>query len=534
MIIRPAPFSAPLRSLRIWYANPSLASVLGATVQSVKPADVEDIDGSAEHWVDAIVVGGATTELAAADQLSLAERAATRDIPVILAVTTEYDVLLRPAASTVIAEPPFQTDGDAVLHPLVETGSLGPEGSMREAGLSGLVAVHSLARDDRKGVEAFIAAMSDKYPELLDGDQGGLTLLALPAGGSIADILPRLRKVSGVLDHRTLHETPRTRAGFLAELTIASIPFVLLDEEIDPALHALLGSELTSISSGDPSVLNDLDNSQRLAVRQRRIGVATFTEWVLWRGICNRLGIRLAAPPKVSVLLPTRRPEQLQHAVAQVRRQSYPELEVIVILHGEKFADVDDSLLAGSGLDVRIIRGPEDMSFGEVLNLGVDAASGGFIAKMDDDDWYSSEHLADLMAAVEYSGASFTGKGSEWVYLEEIDRTVRRPNGRTEASGEIWFAGGAFVAEAGALRAVGGFRRSHRHVDRGLTLDAVRHGFRRYRTHGFGFVLHRKESGHTWEAHLDAFLDGSTTQIRGLAIDEAMLDGIDNLGDSPS
>ena len=75
-----------------------------------------------------------------------------------------------------------------------------------------------------------------------------------------------------------------------------------------------------------------------------------------------------------------------------------------------------------------------ERSLGDALNAGVDAASGEVVTKMDDDDWYGSDHLWDLMLALDYSGAELVAKGAEFVYMEELDITIRRFTGRSEGS----------------------------------------------------------------------------------------------------
>ena len=87
-----------------------------------------------------------------------------------------------------------------------------------------------------------------------------------------------------------------------------------------------------------------------------------------------------------------------------------------------------------------MIRVDGELTLGDALNAGVEASRGELVTKMDDDDYYSTEHLWDLVLALEYSGADLVGKAAEFVYLEEIDVTVRQisPGRRTRG----WRAAG--------------------------------------------------------------------------------------------
>ena len=73
-----------------------------------------------------------------------------------------------------------------------------------------------------------------------------------------------------------------------------------------------------------------------------------------------------------------------------------------------------------------MIRVDGELTLGDALNAGVETANGELVTKMDDDDYYSIEHLWDLVLALEYSGADLVGKGAEFVYLQWIDLTMRR------------------------------------------------------------------------------------------------------------
>ena len=41
-----------------------------------------------------------------------------------------------------------------------------------------------------------------------------------------------------------------------------------------------------------------------------------------------------------------------------------------------------------------------DVLFGDVLRAATDAAAGDVVVKMDDDDWYGPDVVADLLAAL--------------------------------------------------------------------------------------------------------------------------------------
>ena len=211
----------------------------------------------------------------------------------------------------------------------------------------------------------------------------------------------------------------------------------------------------------------------------------------------------LADPPelaRISVLLATRRPGRLAAALANVARQRYPRLELVLALHGPGFAaDVVQRAGAGFPHPVKLLRLDASRPLGSVLNAAAGAAGGALLAKMDDDDLYGPEHLWDLALAREYSGAALVGKFPATVYLARGDRTVRRRRVRSETwSSSI--SGGTMLIGRADLERAGGWRRVPRHVDEALVEDVLRAGGGVYRTHDAGYVMVRHGVRHTWEA----------------------------------
>jgi hypothetical protein len=125
--------------------------------------------------------------------------------------------------------------------------------------------------------------------------------------------------------------------------------------------------------------------------------------------------------------------------------------------------------------------------------------------------------------ALEYSGADLVGKGAEFVYLTWIDLTMRRFMGDGE-SDHPRLAGGAMMARKAPLQAIGGWPSRSRGEDTWIVRNFKKAGRRTYRTHGFGYILNRHGSGHTWNTYVDYFLIQSQREWRGLRFDETAIE----------
>jgi hypothetical protein len=135
-----------------------------------------------------------------------------------------------------------------------------------------------------------------------------------------------------------------------------------------------------------------------------------------------------SAAPTLTVMVPTKRRHQIPHIFANLGRQTYEPMNVVLVLHG---VNVDVGYLRETASEYGITRYEvlqvdESVLLGEVFNRGFSAADGDFIGKMDDDDFYGPHYAEDLMAAFQYADAEIVGKWAHYAYLEGSDITVLR------------------------------------------------------------------------------------------------------------
>lgn len=234
----------------------------------------------------------------------------------------------------------------------------------------------------------------------------------------------------------------------------------------------------------------------------RRAALASFSRRVRYGVLARQAGVR-TFEPTVSVVLATKRPENLEFALAQVAAQREVAIELVLAPHGFT-PDVRRVAELAGDLTVQLAPATDDTLFGDVLAGAVEQASGDLVLKMDDDDWYSPDFVADLLLARGYSGADLVGCAAEFHYLSEVDLTARR--GHPAERFTNFVAGGTMLIDRALLRELGSFRPVRKFVDSQLLAALAREGGTVYRTHGLGYVLRRNPIGHTWAADLDYLL----------------------------
>lgn len=222
--------------------------------------------------------------------------------------------------------------------------------------------------------------------------------------------------------------------------------------------------------------------------------------------------------PRVSAIVSSIRPTRLVEVLRMFAAQSYPHLEVIAIAHGVPAPDLAPYADELAGLDLKVLEVDGTVPFGSALAEGVRASSGDLVTKVDDDDWYSEEHIWDLVLAHLYSGADVVGKTTEYLYFESIDHTVRRTFATETYHEQV--AGGAMLMSREALHHIGGWRPTPNSTDRSILVGVHEAGGIGYRTHGLGYLYVRHNESHTWAVAESKLILNTYQQWRGMHLPE--------------
>ncbi|GAA0430310.1 hypothetical protein Acor_45970 [Acrocarpospora corrugata] len=380
---------------------------------------------------------------------------------------------------------------DIAMLPPVDDRSVNPAGfvSVPTQGLADLV-----TRDGR-------------WTVVLDGG----VLARLPASGAVTDAdVALLRRLRGLrVDWRRGHTGPLTAVRVIASLAAAGVPLVTGPI---PVWAAALGPELSRLLAGitDADLADDL-RREELSILVRRRALRAHGV----HGRYGQLGASAAQTPSTSILLATRRPEMVGFALEQAARQRRVNTEVVLALHGfSRDQPCVAAAIAAFDRPLQVFQAEPGLIFGDVLNQAAARASGTHLLKMDDDDWYGPEFLADLLLAHAYSGAEVTGTSPEFVYLSSIDVTVHHEQVTEQVSNFI--AGGTILTTRAAFDAVGGFRPLRRSVDTQFQHAVQAAGGQLYRGHGLGYILRRGPAAeHTWREPIGTFLRRNKRQWRG-------------------
>lgn len=250
-----------------------------------------------------------------------------------------------------------------------------------------------------------------------------------------------------------------------------------------------------------------LINSPELRARQGHLAMREVFDKHLFTHRVDQILQMLGRPvaPRsrsVSVVLPTNRSAQIEHAISSVARQIHRPIQLVMVLHGldiDPIVVADKARVAGIS-DVVVLPADPSLSLGACMNMGIAAAEGELIAKMDDDNLYGEHYLSDLVRAFDYSDAELVGKGAHYAYFEGSNTTMLRLPGLEHRYS--WLVqGGTFLGKAEMFRHYG-FEDVTRGEDTRLVRRLKEDQVKIYSTDRFNFVYWRSGDAamHTWQA----------------------------------
>lgn len=496
---------------------PAVAATPGAQ-RALDGAPLVRVGGFAEVDADAVravVVTGSELEEVAAKEVRQLRRAGVA----VIEVDPLRRTTLRRTDLQVATTP--EGRGDLLL-PTFDPAVTNPVGWSRDAPALYAVALH---RPPEGELPAWPADVADDVVVIAGPDlPSDVRRAAIGRRRSLkveddADLADRLRRVRVVV-HDPAWETD-ARASLRTQLHALANGTPVVTTADAPA--ARLGLPVVAVDgpgrlwAAATALAEDADGRERASIVARREVLLHHAGPARLARLLEAAGVERVTSPRLSVVLATNRGAFLEHGIRNVFGQRIDDLELVLCLHGPDVPDPDPAWFAARpDVAVQVLRLPQELHLGELLNAGADAATGRHVAKMDDDDWYGRDHLTDLRLAIGYSGADLVGKRIDHVYLAPIDRTVTRRRAAPERD-RPHVSGPTLFARRDTVRRVR-FGKLTGPEDSDFQRRLIAEGGRIYGTHSLDVVLHR-HGGNTWDADTEELLAEADRDVAGLDLD---------------
>jgi hypothetical protein len=329
--------------------------------------------------------------------------------------------------------------------------------------------------------------------------------------GDVADAVNRSRVFVDATRIAPADTWSALEAG-AAQTAVVTLPKLRAALPREIADHVAAADDQKSLRSEIVARLRQAELRDREAMRLHRAVLAEHTYSDRVSTMLASLGLDVpAAERSVSAVIPTNREHEIDNILANVGRQSHQDVELILVAHG---LNVDHSDVGSRAKDfgvsnIVVIDADESLSLGVCMNLGVDAASGAFIAKMDDDNFYGCHYLQDLLLAFDYTEAGIVGKWAHYVWLQASGAVVFR-YADAEHTYERRIQGGSMLFRQDVVRGLR-FGDLPRAVDSDILDRAIAAGVKIYSSDRFNFVSIRgaDRHAHTWTVADSTFMTGT-------------------------
>ena len=243
------------------------------------------------------------------------------------------------------------------------------------------------------------------------------------------EMLTAYRCYDVMLNVNTVTDSPTMFARRVFESLACGTPVI---SSGSVAMSRMLGEHVRVSRSSDDTErhLLDLLGDEEARVREGHLAYRHVHESHTYRHrmdeVFRRVGLDPPASeqPAVSVLMPTMRPENVARCLDNFKKQTYPDKELVLILNNAEF-DLDSVRREAELVpNVQVLHVEGRTTLGHCLNRGVEASSGKYVAKMDDDDYYGEHYLSDSVLAASFSDADIVGKAFHFVYFEGTNTTA--------------------------------------------------------------------------------------------------------------
>jgi len=216
----------------------------------------------------------------------------------------------------------------------------------------------------------------------------------------------------------------------------------------------------------------------------------------------------------VSIITCTNRPQYFKDIIANFKTQRYQMKELIIVLNKDSMVLDKYRKQTQAYKNISIYKVSEKVSLGKCLNYGINKSKYPYIAKFDDDDYYSPYYLLEQIKYIKQTGADVIGKKAYLTYLEGRKLLLMRfPRQQHRFLGSV--SGGTLLFKRKVFERVR-FANVSLGEDVNFLSKCRAEGFRIYASSPHNYVAIRRKNklSHTWTVGDSYLIAGSRVVAR--------------------
>ncbi len=201
-----------------------------------------------------------------------------------------------------------------------------------------------------------------------------------------------------------------------------------------------------------------------------------------------------------SVVTVTNKKKSLLNLIQNYNRQKFKVKELIVIINSDMIKEEELRDLCKNREDIWIKKVSEEISLGECLNIGYGKAMYNYIAKFDDDDYYSEYYLNEAYALFKKKSCHIVCKNNIFYYLQSYGELIIIPSLSTRSK-RVRAGAGATICMTKEIFKRLPYSDLRRGVDTDLFARARKMGLEIYTSTSYNFICIRAHNleEHTWK-----------------------------------
>ena len=240
------------------------------------------------------------------------------------------------------------------------------------------------------------------------------------------------------------------------------------------------------------------------------------------QAICDALQIdrKWSEYPLATMACGTHRIDRILAACDSFERQNYPNRELIIVYNGDETVPQETADAVHAGKNRCLLSVPRELALGGALNCALDAASGEYFFKIDDDDHYGENYIRDMVLAVRSLNIDVWGKPQvNFFRFEGEDVVYQRKNSRghfylaqsswPQVNGKQVIIGNSVAARIDVLKKHPFTPGLKRHTDSAFFHSLADTQLNMAVCDPFNMVVERRSdlSSHTWAASREQLLE---------------------------
>lgn len=241
------------------------------------------------------------------------------------------------------------------------------------------------------------------------------------------------RRYGAMINVNSVEESPSMVARRVFELAASGTPLI---SSPSPALEGPFAKVVDVVTTTDQvsRTLEELLSDELTSLRRSARGVRLVHGQHTYRHraaeVAKALGLRgdsTSPPETITAICVSKRPRFLAQVASMMNAQTHPSVRLIFVAHGDGFDLEKVKAAFDRRLEATVLHLPgQDSVLADGLNLAIDRSTTPLLAKIDDDDHYGPDYLADAALAFNYSEAGLVGKGSYFCFVERTNQMALR------------------------------------------------------------------------------------------------------------